>query len=222
MRLQLLGRLYSQPFVCFSIFFLYIFVRLSIKALTLLSVVSVAFVNGPLRPWHGLEVAIRLTSIDWSSQDFQQVVKGEWTYIPSVSSCMAIQLTSQSKDTYLLEWMEVDQCDTDRKGRQAMDDSVILLSFYHPHRIALGPFWSVDLHSLCSMIEALTIGGDHRGAMRLTVAVSYALVSFYKSILFGICDVTAMPVSARCSLGLAPNKSAAKTEENSESDSPWM
>ena len=185
-----------------------------------MSVVSVAFVNGPLRPWHGLEVAIRLTSIDWSCHDFQRVLKGEWSYVPGVSSCMAIHLTSQSKDTYLLEWMEVDQVDADMKGRQALDDSVTPLSFYHPHRIALGPFWNIDVLSLCSMIEALNVGGDHRGAMRLTVAVSYALVSFYKRVVFGKCDVTAMPVSARCSLGAATYKAAAKAAENKESDSP--
>lgn len=183
-------------------------------------VVSVVFVNGPLRPWHGLEVAIRLPSVDWSSHDLQQVFKGEWTCIPSVSSCMAIQLFCQSKETYFQEWMEVDQCDSEMRGGKARPDPVTLLSFHHPHYIALGPLSNIDIHSLCSMIEALNVGGNQQHAMRLTVAVSFALVSFYRSVLFGKCDVTSMPVSARCVLGAALHKTETKMEDKKKSDSP--
>lgn len=191
------------------------------KAFLLIVLVSVTFVTGALRPWHGLEVAIRLSSIDWNCFDFQRVLKGEWAYIPHVSSCMAIQLTCQSKNTCLSEWMAMHQDKSDTNTEQGRpDDSVTPLSFCNPHCIALGPSFNTDIHSLCSMIEALDAGGEHQRAVRLTVAVSYALVSFCKSVLFGFCDISSMPVSARCSLGTAAYKSAEAAEENGASDSP--
>ena len=114
----------------------------------------------------------------------------------------------------------MDQCDNDMNTAQVQGDSIIPLSFHNPHCIALGPSCNIDIYSLCSLIEAQNVGGEHQHAMRLTVAVSYALVSFFKSFLFGLCDVTLMPVCARCSLGKAACKSATKAEENVECDSP--
>ena len=183
--------------------------------------VSVAFVTGPVRPWHGLEVAVKLSSIDWNLPDFQQVLKGEWTYIPVVSSCMAIQLTCQSKNAYVSEWMALEQCDSDiRAATCTKDDSNITLSFYNPHCIAFSSHCSIDIHSVCSIIEAVNASGHHRRAMCLTVSLSYALVSFYKKVLFGLCDASSMPVSARCSLGTAQYQNARKADGNKESDSP--
>ena len=189
--------------------------------MNVLFLVSVAFVTGPLRPWHGLEVAIRLSSIDWSLPDFQQILKGEWTNIPVVSSCMAIQLTCQSKAAYVSGWNALDQCDSDMNAvEEVQGGSITPFSFRNPHCIALGLFCNIDVHSLCSMIEALNVGGSHQPAMRLTVAVSYALVSFYKGILLGQCDAASLPVSASCSLGTAPYQSVAKVDKNKQSDSP--
>lgn len=99
---------------------------------------------------------------------------------------------------------------------QARCESTMSLSFHSPHCISFGPHFDTDIHSVCSMIEALNVSGNHLGAMRLTVALSCALVSFYKSLLFGSCDVTSMPVSARCSLG-AVHKIGPKPAENGES-----
>ena len=186
-----------------------------------LFLVSVAFVTGLLYPWHGLEVAMKLSSIDWNLPDFQQVLKGQWTNLPVVSSCIAIQLTCQSKSTYVSELMAREQCSNDVGAMTSTkDESNITLSFYHPHCIAFSSRCSIDIHSVCSMIEALNASGHHRRAMCLTVSLSYALVSFYKKVLFGLCDASSMPVSARCSLGTAQYQNARKADSNKESDSP--
>ena len=186
-----------------------------------LFLVSVAFVTGLLHPWHGLEVAMKLSSLDWNLPDFQQVLKGQWTNLPFVSSCMAIQLTCQSKSTYVSELMAREQCSNDVGAMTSTkDNSNITLSFYSPHCIAFTSHCSIDIHSVCSMIEAINASGHHRHAMCLTVAISYALVSFYKKVLFGLCDASSMPVSARCSLGTAQYQNARKSDGNKESDSP--
>ena len=191
------------------------------QILCALVLVSVAFVTGPLRPWHGLEVAVKLSSFDWNLPDFQQVLKGEWTYIPVVSSCMATQLTCQSKNAYVSEWMALEQCDSAIKAAICTKDgSNITLSFYNPHCVAFSSRCSIDIHSVCSIIEALNASGHHRRAVYLAVAISYALVSFYKKVLFGLCDASSMPVSAGCSLGTALYQSGTKADSNKESDSP--
>lgn len=187
---------------------------------TLNEAVSAVLVSGPLRPWHGLEVAIRLATINWDSPDFQRVLKGEWTFVPTVSSWMAIELTCQSKRKYVSEWIELDRVDSNIKRNLAQDDAVTSLTFYHPHCIALGPLFGVDIHSVCSMIEALNLEGEHEAAMRLTVAVSYAIVSTYKNVLFGMDVASSFPVSARCTLGIASRKTEVKIEQSSQSDSP--
>lgn len=192
----------------------FIFVSYFDNKLSLL--VSVAFVNGALRPWHGLEVAIRLCPINWNADDFQRVLKGEWTQFPVVSSCMAIQLTCQSKNLCVSEWMAMDEGEKNDNAAQVKSESSVPLSFHNPHCISFGPYCNIDIHSVCSMIEALNTSGNHHGAMRLTVALSCALVSFYKCLLFGFFDVTSRPVSARCSLG-AVHKIASKPEGNGES-----
>ena len=175
-------------------------------------------VTGTLRPWHGLEVAIRLASINWDSPEFQRLLKGDWAFVPSVRSWMVIELTCHSKDSLLLEMME--SCDdVSEKISQAKDKEVISLVFYHPHCIALGPMLGVDIHSLCSMIEALNLSHQHQAAMRLTVALSYAIVSAYQRVLFGVDDDTSMTVSARCSLGKAAPKAKGTKKQNSLSDS---
>ena len=177
--------------------------------------------TGLLHPWHGLEVAMKLSSIDWNLPDFQQVLKGQWTYLPVVSSCMAIQLTCQSKSTYVSELMVQEQCSNDVGAMTSTkDDSNITLSFYNPHCIAFSSRCSIDIHSVCSMIEAVNTSGDHQHAVHLTVSLSYALVSFYKKVLFGLCDASSMPVSAGCSLGTALYQSGTKADSNKESDSP--
>lgn len=178
--------------------------------------VSVAFVNGALRPWQGLEVAIRLSAIAWNTDDFQRVLKGEWVQFPVVSSCMAIQLTCQSKSLYVSEWMAMEAGERNGNAAQALRESEVSLSFHNPHCVSFGPHFDTDIHSVCSMIEALNVSGNHLGAMRLTVALSCAIVSFYKNLLFGSCDATSMPVSARCSLG-AVHKIGLKPEESGES-----
>ena len=186
-----------------------------------LFLVSVAFVTGLLHPWHGLEVAMKLSSIDWNLPDFQQVLKGQWTNLPVVSSCMAIQLTCQSKSTYVSKLMARKRCSNDVGAvTSTKDGSNITLSFYSPHCIAFSSRCSIDIHSVCSMIEAINASGHHRRAMCLTVAISYALVSFYKKVLFGLCDASSMPVSARCSLGTAKYQSGTKADSNKESDCP--
>ena len=191
------------------------------KSCVVLFLVSVAFVTGLLHPWHGLEVAIKLSSIDWNLPDFQQALKGEWTYIPVVSSCMAIQLTCQSKSTYVSELMALEHCSNDVGAMTSTkDDSNITLSFYNPHCIAFSPLCSIDIHSVCSMIEAVNVSGDHQHAVHLTVSISYALLSFYKKVLFGLCDASSMPVSARCSLGTALYQNGTEADGKKESDSP--
>jgi len=118
-----------------------------------LLLVSESLVTGQLHPWNGLEVAMKLSSIDWKLPDFQQVLKGEWTSIPVVNSCMAIQLTCQSKNAYLSELMALDQCTNDvRAITSTKGDSNITLSFYNPHCIAFSTLCSIDIHSVCSMI----------------------------------------------------------------------
>ena len=177
--------------------------------------------TGQLHPWNGLEVSMKLSSIDWKLPDFQQVLKGEWTSIPVVNSCMAIQLTCQSKNAYVSELMALDQCTNDVTAiTSTKGDSNITLSFYNPHCIAFSTLCSIDIHSVCSMIEALKVAGDHQPAVHLAVAISYALVSFYKKVLFGICNVSSMPVSAKCTLGTAPYQSVPKSGSDQESDFP--
>ena len=178
--------------------------------------VSVAFVTGTLRPWQGLEVAIRLSSISWNADDFQKVLKGDWERLPVVSSCTTIQLTCQSKAQYVSDWMAVEERERNGDASQAQNKSTVTLSFNNPHCISFGPHFDTDIHSVCSMIEALNVNGDYLRAMRLTVALSYALVAFYKNILLGVCDATLMPVSARCSLG-AVHKIRTKPGESGES-----
>ena len=131
--------------------------------------------TGLLHPWHGLEVAMKLSSIDWNLPDFQQVLKGQWTYLPVVSSCMAIQLTCQSKSTYVSKLMAQKRCSNDVGAvTSTKDDSNITLSFYSPHCIAFSSRCSIDIHSVCPMIEAINASGYHWRAMCLTVAISYA------------------------------------------------
>ena len=186
-----------------------------------LLLVSESLVTGQLHPWNGLEVAMKLSSIDWKLPDFQQVLKGKWTSIPVVNSCMAIQLTCQSKNAYVSELMALDQFTNDVSAiTSTKSDSNITLSFYNPHCIAFSTLCSIDIHSVCSMIEALNVAGDHQPAVHLAVAISYALVSFYKKVLFGICNVSSMPVSAKCMLGTAPYQSVTKSGSDQESDFP--
>lgn len=180
--------------------------------------VSAVLVTGTLRPWHGLEVAIRLASINWDSPEFQRLLRGDWAFVPFVRSWMVIELTCHSKDSLLLEMME--SCDgVNERISQAKDEEVISRVFYHPHCIALGPLLGVDIHSLCSMIEALNLSHQHQAAMRLTVALSYAIVSAYQRVLFGVDVDTSMTVSARCSLGKVAPKAKVTKKQNSQSDS---
>lgn len=176
--------------------------------------VSVPFVTGTLRPWQGLEVAIRLSSINWNASEFQKVLKGEWVQFPVVSSCMAIQLTCQSKNQYVSEWMAMGE--GERNQNAAQSGSTVSVSFHNPHCISFGEHFYTDIHSVSSMIEALNTAGYEVGAMRLTVALSFALVAFYKSLFFGFCDVSSLPISARCFLGTV-HKIGLKPEENGES-----
>lgn len=163
---------------------------------TLNQTVSVAFMNGPLRPWHGLEVAVRLASINWGSDVFQSVLRGEWIQSPVVASCMAIHLTCQLKDQ-LVNWMEVDEGQKNEEQCRASR----ILSFHNPHCISFGPHCIVNIHSVCSMIEALYISSRHDEAMRLTVTLCSTLVLFYKGHLLQLFDAATLPVSARCHLG---------------------
>ena len=179
---------------------------------------SAVLVTGPLRPWHGLEVAIRLASINWDSPEFQRLLKGDWAFVPSVQSWMVIELTCQSKKGYMLELLELCEGDS-KKISQAKEEAVMPLVFYHPHCIALGPLLGVDIHSLCSMIEALNLSNQHQAAMRLTVALSYAIVSACQRVLFGVDVCASMTVSARCSLGKAAPKAKVTKKQNSQSDS---
>ena len=152
--------------------------------------------NGPLRPWHGLEVAVRLASINWGSDVFQSVLRGEWIQSPVVASCMAIHLTCQLKDQ-LVNWMEVDEGQKNEEQCRASR----ILSFHNPHCISFGPHCIVNIHSVCSMIEALYISSRHDEAMCLTVTLCSTLVLFYKGHLLQLFDAATLPVSARCHLG---------------------
>ena len=176
--------------------------------------VSVPFVTGTLRPWQGLEVAIRLSSINWNDNEFQKVLKGKWVQFPVVSSCMAVQLTCQSKNQYASEWMATDE--NTRCEDAVHIGSTVSVSFHNPHCISFGAHFHTDIQSVSSMIETLNTTGYKVGAMRLTVALSGALVAFYKSIFFGYCDVNSLPVSARCFLGTV-HKIGLKPEEKGES-----
>jgi len=176
--------------------------------------VSVPFVTGTLRPWQGLEVAIRLSSINWHATEFQKVLKGEWVWLPVVSSCMAIQLTCQSKNQHVSEWMAMEE--GKRNENAAQSGSTMSVAFHNPHCISFGAHFHTDIHSVSSMIETLNTTGYEVGAMRLTVALSAALVAFYRSVFFGICDVNVLPISARCFLGTV-HKIGMKPEEKGES-----
>lgn len=176
--------------------------------------------NGPLRPWYGLEVAIRLASINWDTDVFQKVLKGEWVQFPVVTSCMAIQLTCQSKGLCVTNWMEMDEEQINDNAFQEHSKSIRALSFHNPHCISFGPFCNVDIHSVCSMIEALNSSGRHDEAMRLAVTLCGGLVLFYKALLFGFRDVTTLPVSARCHLGATSFPGRGKRGDNGNKVDP--
>lgn len=196
---------------------LILFCTYTLQLFFLLSLlVSVPFVTGTLRPWQGLEVAIRLSSINWNADEFQKVLKGEWVRFPVVSSCMAIQLTCQSKNQCVSEWMKMEEGERNENAAQVNSGSAMSLSFHNPHCISFGAHFYTDIHSVCSMIEALNLSGYKMGAMRLTLALCGALVSFYKSLFSGFCDVNSVPVSARCFLGTV-HKIGLKQEEKGES-----
>ena len=133
---------------------------------------------------------------------------------PVISSCMAIQLTCQSKNQYVSEWMAMGE--GERNQNAAQSGSTVTVSFHNPHCISFGEHFYTDIHSVSSMIEALNTAGYEVGAMRLTVALSFALVAFYKSLFFGFCDVNSLPISARCFLGTV-HKIGLKPEESGES-----
>lgn len=179
--------------------------------------VSVPFVTGTLRPWQGLEVAIRLSSINWNIDEFQKVLKGKWVRFPAVSSCMEIQLTLQSKNQFVSDWMAMEEGKRNEKASHS--GSAVSVSFHNPHCISFGVHFYTDIHSVSSMIEALNTSGYEVGAMRLTIALSGALVAFYKSIFFGFCDVDSLPISARCLLGMV-HKIGLKPEKKGEGESP--
>ena len=135
-------------------------------------------------------------------------------WLPVVSSCMAIQLTCQSKNQYVPEWIATEE--GERNENVVQSGSTVSLLCHHPHCISFGAHFYTDIHSVSSMIEALNTTGHEVGAMRLTVALSGALVAFYKSLFFGFCDVSTLPVSARCFLGTL-HKIGVKPEEKGDS-----
>ena len=104
----------------------------------------------------------------------------------------------------------------ERNENAVQSSSTVSVAFHSPHCISFGAHFHTDIHSVSSMIEALNTAGHEVGAMRLTVALSSALVTFYMSAFFGICDVNALPVSARCLLGTV-HKIGIKAEEKGES-----
>ena len=56
--------------------------------------------------------------------------------------------------------------------------------------------------------------------MKRLIGLSVKADSFYKKVLFGLCDASSMPVSVRCSLGTALYQSGTKADSNKESDCP--
>ena len=104
----------------------------------------------------------------------------------------------------------------ERNQNAAQSGSTVSVSFHNPLCISFGEHFYTDIHSVSAMIEALNTAGYEVGAMRLTVALSFALVAFYKSLFFGFRDVNSLPISARCFLGTV-HKIGLKPEENGES-----
>ena len=97
-----------------------------------------------------------------------------------------------------MNWQEVGEWQNNEEQCRASRT----LSFLNPHCISFGPHYVVDIHSVCSMIEALNVSGRHDEAMRLTVTLCSTLVLFYKGHLLKLFDAATLPVSARCHLGV--------------------
>ena len=146
-------------------------------------------------------MALRLSRINWATLQFQRVLRGEWVHFPVVSSRMAIHLDYQWNcvDVAHEAGMEVDDPKDTSSG---MNPRVTELAvFYNPHCISVDPCCNIDIHSLCCKIETLRANTNHKPAIRLAVAVSCGLVSYYKNLLCGNRDVETIPVSAKCFLG---------------------
>ena len=144
---------------------------------------------GKLCIWRGLEVSIRLGHLYRSNPEVAVIMSKPCRAVPVVGSCLVVHFnTSTSSITGSSE------SDPKQEGPN-------LLTCHLPHCISFGSDCVLDIHTVCALIEAMNVYGNSKGAVRLAVALSVSIVSFYRSFIQGEMAPSSLPVTGTCFLG---------------------
>ena len=144
---------------------------------------------GKLCIWRGLEVSIRLGHLYRSNPEVAAIISKPCRAVPVVSSCVVVHFNASTSSI------------TGSSESDPKQEIPNPLTCHLPHCISFGSDCVLDIHTVCVLIEAMDVYGNSKGAVRLAVALSVSIVSFYRGFIQGEMAPSSLPVTGTCLLG---------------------
>ena len=150
-------------------------------------------------------MSIKLGHLYRSNPEVAAIMTTPCRSVPVVSSCLVVHFNASAggtSDKAHADATNMDLMFSEASGQK--QESPSPLTCHLPHYISFRSNCMLEIHTVCSLIEAMNVYSNSKGAVHLAVALSVSIVSFYRSFIKGEMDPLSLPlsnVSGTCFLG---------------------
>ena len=174
-----------------------------------------------LVPWLGLDIACRLGQLEWNQLNIEALSQGKLLFQPRICSYTVVRFCSKNFVKRQGKNSVSNIPRSHSKGKLSKDIascSGSVASFNLPSHICFGN-QVMDIHTCCSIVDALYLHRDKISAVRLSLWISMSLITHFKGEIMTDEGLLDLPVDNEIDLDKTEETGNIRKQETCESDS---